>query len=281
MARFRHFSRKRVCMVVGTLACSAAMACGDGVSEESTEQARQKLHDGNDGNTFADGGTHPSALSISVTGFCGGVLVASNVIATAAHCVDDHQFGQNHSFPTVPPVAHQGAYQVAWPSLSAPPGLQFPSDAYNFPKSPFGELFVSQVLFNPAYPTTQSASDIALVVLSTKLDRRLIRPARVASAVPGATLADVFGMSGCGVGANFLRQTTTSPPTSGAYSFPGLSVDDPNVSHLCEGDSGSPIFAAGSTNAIADGTLFSLVSAGTPSGDLNGATYQRPTVGCS
>ncbi|UGS36169.1 trypsin-like serine protease [Capillimicrobium parvum] len=192
------------------------------------------------GGTTAPTGAYPFFVSVQTSGgshFCGGTLVSSTRVLTAAHCVDG----------TVTAAGLRvviGANQ-----LSAP--------------TPQGEIRnVSAIAINPAWNATTFENDVAILTLSsasTKAWSRLAGPGDPTAAGDTVRAIGHGATSEGGSGSDSLLQvdlpiqSDATMSSSSAYgsSFIGAVMigAGPLAGGMdtCQGDSGGPLFIAGAT----------------------------------
>ncbi len=213
-----------------------AAAC----APEEVGGAAAPVYDG-DEDAEPDSGAHPQVVMVN---FCTGWLAASNVIVTAAHCLDAHAVTEdggvildgNHPFVPLssgPTVVGINASEAARAALG---GLDDSSEG--------------QILAHPSYFGGWEGTDVAVIVYPAEraVSRKLLLPMEVARVVDEPDDTPILlgaGLRGddCDLGADGVFRLELEPGLGDdADGFPTVEFDY-DTSHTCPGDSGSPIIS--------------------------------------
>jgi hypothetical protein len=202
--------------------------------------ASSTVYDG-DEDAEPDNGAHPQVVMVN---FCTGWLAASNVVVTAAHCLDadavvvgdsvvldgNHPFVPLSSGPTLVAINASGS------AAAALAGLDNTSEG--------------QIVAHPSYFGGWEGTDLAVIVYPAEraVPRKLMLPMKVARVEDEPD--DTPILLGAG-----LRGDDCDQPADGVFRLElesGLGDDangfptvefDYDTSHTCPGDSGSPIIS--------------------------------------
>lgn len=202
--------------------------------------AGSPVYDG-DEDAEPDNGAHPQVVMVN---FCTGWLAASNVVVTAAHCLDadavvvgdsvvldgNHPFVPLSSGPTLVAINASGS------AAAALAGLDNTSEG--------------QIVAHPSYFGGWEGTDVAVIVYPAEraVSRKLMLPMKVARVDDEPD--DTPILLGAG-----LRGDDCDQPADGVFRLKlesGLGDDadgfptvefDYDTSHTCPGDSGSPIIS--------------------------------------
>lgn len=238
---------------------------GTGAELDSTDDA--VLDDGSDAGSIPDD-TYP--WLVEARG-CGAALVASNVVVTAAHCVDANSDQYEAPGSNTPFVGIAGVTVTA-ANLGAPP-------AGTPPRNDLGLAIASMAgagpaLAHPWFAGGEEGSDVAVIVYpaDVAVPRHLLRPLRVAMSPidPVLDVSDLVSPTRHQIVDEecvrqawepmFLRTASvTGEVDADSRSYWDFDTDE---SHSCPGDSGSPI--------LSDGKLVSVLSTGDHSSHFTG-----------
>ena len=262
-ARAGHLLVAALCLCLFTLGEAATAATKDTPSSVASQTMPQTIV----GGSIAPAGAYPFFTAIKLASnnvqFCGGTLVSSVWVLTAAQCVD---------------------------GATTPASLKLVIGAIQLSNEASGDIrSVSQIHIHPSYNPSTHDNDVALLRLNTASTKRWARLAEPVDPVNPGNFVRTIGhglTTQGGIASNDLRQVDLSVQsdatmTASAYaaSFHGavmIGAGPLAGGHgVCTGDSGGPLFVAtGSQARLVGDTSWGLGCAQANAPGIYGEVYQ-------